>query len=162
MGEAALALAVRAECESRSLLGMTNERGKGKSSSSKGNADPYGMTNKGTSKRNGESNEARATGKNGQHQSSNRCNGDDNILGLRRGEMIEGLRFLWNATRGERLRPWRSPYLRWRLETYTGQRADTIQASDFWRLFWSEKRQLFRFLRWTGEIKGYTNTTKER
>ena len=85
-----------------------------------------------------------------------------NILGLGWREMVEGFRFLWNATRGDRLRPWRSPYLRWRLETYTGQRADTIQALDFWRLFWTEKRQLFRFLRWTGEIKGYTSAAKER
>ncbi len=30
------------------------------------------------------------------------------------------LRFLWRATRGYRLRPWRSPYLRWRIETYWG------------------------------------------
>jgi hypothetical protein len=41
------------------------------------------------------------------------------------------------------------------LETYSGQRADTVQAGDFWNLFWKEKRQLLRFLRWTGEIKGY-------
>jgi len=61
------------------------------------------------------------------------------------------INFLWNATRGERLRPWRSPYLRWRLETYSGQRADTVRGRDFWNLFWKEKR----FLRWTGEIKGY-------
>src|SRR6266446_6098144 len=36
--------------------------------------------------------------------------------------MGEELRFLWNATRGNRLRPWRSPYLRWRLETYADQK----------------------------------------
>ncbi len=71
------------------------------------------------------------------------------------GVMMGAISFLWNATRGERLRPWRSPYLRWRLETYSGQRADTVQARDFWNLFWKEKRQLLRFLRWTGEIKGY-------
>jgi hypothetical protein len=76
--------------------------------------------------------------------------------------MIEGLRFLWNATRGDRLRPWRSPYLRWRLETYTGKSADTITARDFWVLFWTEKRQLFRFLRWTGEIRGYATDGQER
>ena len=76
--------------------------------------------------------------------------------------MIEGLRFLWNATRGDRLRPWRSPYLRWRLETYTGKRADTITARDFWALFWTEKRQFFRFLRWTGEIRGYATDGQER
>jgi hypothetical protein len=72
--------------------------------------------------------------------------------------MGEEIRFLWNATRGNRLRPWRSPYLRWRLETYSGQRADTVRALDFWNLFWKEKRQLFRFLRWTREIKSYTES----
>jgi hypothetical protein len=65
------------------------------------------------------------------------------------------LRFLWNATRGDRLRPWRSAYLRWRLETYSGQPADTVRAKDFWDLFWKEKKQLFRFLRWTGEIRDH-------
>lgn len=70
-------------------------------------------------------------------------------------EMIEGIRFLWNATRGERLRPWRSRYLRWRMETYSGKWAESIEWRDFWEMFWKEKRQVMRFLRWTGEMKGY-------
>ena len=45
--------------------------------------------------------------------------------------MGEGIRFLWNATRGDRLRPWRSPYLRWRLETYSGKRAESVRLADF-------------------------------
>jgi hypothetical protein len=73
----------------------------------------------------------------------------------------EEFKFLWNATRGNRLRPWRSAYLRWRLETYSGQRADTVRARDFWNLFWKEKRQLLRFLRWTREIKGYSIPSKK-
>ncbi|HEX3968905.1 MAG TPA: hypothetical protein VHW70_13135 [Edaphobacter sp.] len=74
--------------------------------------------------------------------------------------MVEELRFLWNATRANRLRPWRSSYLRWRLETYSGQRADTVRARDFWNLFRREKRQLWRFLRWTREMKGYAAPEK--
>ncbi len=35
--------------------------------------------------------------------------------------MFAPLRFLWNATRGHRLAPWRSEYLRWRVETYSGK-----------------------------------------
>ncbi len=70
---------------------------------------------------------------------------------------MEALKFLWNATRGNRLRPWQSPYLRWRLETYSGQPADTVRARDFWDLFWKEKKQIFRFIRWTSEIKRYTD-----
>ena len=40
--------------------------------------------------------------------------------------------FLWRATRGHRLQPWRSPYLRWRVETYTGDaRRSTWECSTF-------------------------------
>jgi hypothetical protein len=73
-------------------------------------------------------------------------------------EVGEELRFLWNATRGNRLRPWRSPYLRWRMETYSGQKADTLTARDFWNIFWTEKQQFFRFLRWTREMKSYSES----
>jgi hypothetical protein len=71
--------------------------------------------------------------------------------------VLEAVRFLWNATRGHRLKPWRSEYLRWRLETYTGKPAGEIQPRDFWDLFWNDKRQFFRFMAWTAEIKGYAD-----
>jgi hypothetical protein len=60
-----------------------------------------------------------------------------------------GLRFLWNATRGHRLTPWRSEYLKWRIETYSGRRADTIGFGFFWLFLWKEKARLLRFLDWT-------------
>ncbi len=69
--------------------------------------------------------------------------------------MIQTILFLWRATRGFRLRPWQSPYLRWRLETYTGTPAQSITFADFWRLALREWRQLLRFLRWTGEMHDY-------
>ena len=75
--------------------------------------------------------------------------------------MVAAVRFLWSATRGHRLRPWKSPYLRWRMETFTGQRAETVRARDFVRLAWGEKRQMLRFLRWTGEIRGYAGEEKK-
>jgi VWFA-related protein len=59
------------------------------------------------------------------------------------------LRFLWNATKGHRLTPWRSEYLKWRIETYSGRKADTIDARFFWWFVWKEKAQLLRFLAWT-------------
>jgi hypothetical protein len=74
--------------------------------------------------------------------------------------MLNNVRFIWNATRGNRLRPWRSAYLRWRLETYSGLCAEKVRARDFWNLFWSEKKQLLRFLRWTREIEMYSNPEK--
>jgi len=58
------------------------------------------------------------------------------------------LRFLWIATRGYRLRPWRSPYLRWRIETYSGIAADTITAGSFFRFIWIERSSLWRYLLW--------------
>ncbi len=58
------------------------------------------------------------------------------------------MRFLWRATRGYRLRPWRSPYLRWRMETYWGTPADEIGFLDFWRFAWQRRRDLQRFLNW--------------
>jgi hypothetical protein len=58
------------------------------------------------------------------------------------------LRFLWRASRGYRLRPWRSPYLRWRIETYSALHAEKITPGDFWRFVWRERRELWRYLRW--------------
>ena len=66
--------------------------------------------------------------------------------------MLAPLRFVWNATRGSRLRPWRSPYLRWRIETYSGIHAETLTARDVFLFTWRERSQLLRFLRWTREM----------
>jgi hypothetical protein len=62
------------------------------------------------------------------------------------------LRFLWIATRGYRLRPWRSPYLRWRVETYSGIPAETITARSFFRFVWAERGSLWEYLLWVGEM----------
>ena len=63
------------------------------------------------------------------------------------------LRSLWRMTRGYRLRPWRSPYLRWRLETYSGLHAETISFSQFWRFVWSERHELLRYFRWAERMR---------
>ena len=67
--------------------------------------------------------------------------------------MIAALRFLWNATRGHRLTPWRSPYLRWRVETYSGMRAESLTAASVFSFLWSMRGELLQYLRWTGEIQ---------
>lgn len=56
--------------------------------------------------------------------------------------------FLWKSTRGYRLHPWDSPYLKWRIETYWGLHAEEIRARDFWRFTWDHRGELWRFLRW--------------
>lgn len=61
--------------------------------------------------------------------------------------------FLWRASKGHRLRPWRSPYLRWRIETYWGLEAEAIRAGDFWRFVWQHRRELMRFLRWAERME---------
>ena len=58
------------------------------------------------------------------------------------------LRTLWALTRGYRLRPWRSPYLRWRIETYWGLHAEAIDFDTFWRFTWEHRAELYRYLRW--------------
>ena len=67
--------------------------------------------------------------------------------------MLGAIRFLWNATRGHRWAPWRSEYLKWRIETYSGRRASTIGFNAFWQFVFDQKGQLFHFLRWTSEIE---------
>ncbi len=49
--------------------------------------------------------------------------------------MFGALRFLWNATRGHRFAPWRSEFLRWRVETYSGKPAETLKARDVFRVY---------------------------
>lgn len=67
--------------------------------------------------------------------------------------MFEPVRFIWNATRGARLRPWRSPYLRWRMETYSGQWAEKLTFAAICTFLWAERWELLRFLAWTGSVQ---------
>jgi len=63
------------------------------------------------------------------------------------------LGFVWRATRGHHLRPWRSPYLRWRIETYSGLHADEIGFADFWRFAFAHRADLARYLRWVDRMR---------
>ncbi len=66
------------------------------------------------------------------------------------------IRFLWRASRGYRLRPWKSPYLRWRMETYWGTPADSIGFSEFWSFAWGHRAEMLRFLRWADRMERET------
>jgi len=57
-------------------------------------------------------------------------------------------RVLWQLTRGYHLTPWKSPYLRWRIETYSGMDARGITFAAFWLFAWRERSNLTRYLRW--------------
>lgn len=67
--------------------------------------------------------------------------------------MFAPLRFIWNATRGHRLAPWRSEYLRWRIETFSGKRAETLHAKDVLAFLWNTRWELLSFLLWTGQLE---------
>lgn len=70
-------------------------------------------------------------------------------------------RFLWAASAGYRLTPWRSPYLRWRLETFTGKPAGTLRAKDFFQFAVSERRQMGRFFGWLADIEKLASEERE-
>jgi hypothetical protein len=63
------------------------------------------------------------------------------------------IRMLWRLTRGHRLRPWRSPYLRWRIETYSGLHASEITFTQFWAFAWKHRQELMRYLRWAERMQ---------
>ena len=51
------------------------------------------------------------------------------------------------------MRPWRSPYVRWRMETFSGVAVAQLTKFTLIRVLWNGKRQLFRFLIWTAEMR---------
>ncbi len=67
--------------------------------------------------------------------------------------MLNALKFYWKTAQGYRLRPWESPYLRWRLETYLGSEAAELNARKFFRILWRYRAELGQFLDWTAERK---------
>ena len=69
--------------------------------------------------------------------------------------MWQILRLLWRTTRGHRFAPWRSPYLRWRIETYCGVKMNQVGFLEFWEFMWRERSQLLRYLKWTAQMERY-------
>ncbi len=61
---------------------------------------------------------------------------------------VHAFRYYWVTAAGYRFRPWASPYLRWRLETYFGKQADVHGAGEFFRLMWRERKRMSEFLEW--------------
>ncbi len=65
--------------------------------------------------------------------------------------MLSAARYYWIAAKGYRLRPWKSPYLRWRLETFLGPEAAGLDAKKFFGLLWKYRAQMRSFLHWAEE-----------
>jgi hypothetical protein len=62
--------------------------------------------------------------------------------------MLNALRYYWITCKSYRLRPWASPYIRWRLETFFGHQASNLDARKFFALMWRERARMKRFLDW--------------
>ena len=62
---------------------------------------------------------------------------------------MSAFRYYWTAAKGYRLRPWQSPYIAWRMETFFGPKAAHGGAGNFFGLLWRERRRLLEFLCWT-------------
>jgi len=54
----------------------------------------------------------------------------------------------WQLAKGHRLKPWNSPYLRWRIETWSGVEADSITPGAFLKFVWRSRSDLYRYLGW--------------
>jgi hypothetical protein len=65
--------------------------------------------------------------------------------------MFNFLRYYWSAAKGYRLTPWKSPYLRWRFETFLGPEAAEMDARKFFQLAWKYREQMERFTEWAAE-----------
>lgn len=68
--------------------------------------------------------------------------------------MLNALRYYWIISRGYRLTPWRSPYIRWRMETFFGKEASELDARKFFKLMWRERARMERFLEWVAVRRG--------
>jgi hypothetical protein len=62
--------------------------------------------------------------------------------------MFDTLHYYWTAARGYRLRPWNSPYLRWRFETFLGKEAENMNARKFLHLSWKYRAEMEKFVNW--------------
>jgi hypothetical protein len=65
--------------------------------------------------------------------------------------ILIAIRYYWITAKGYWLRPWASPYIRWRLETFFGGDVRALGRAEFLQLIWSERAQLSRFLEWVAE-----------
>jgi hypothetical protein len=54
--------------------------------------------------------------------------------------------------RGHRLTPWRSEYLRWRIETYSGKKAETLTTQEMMSFVWNSRWELLGFLFWINRL----------
>lgn len=72
--------------------------------------------------------------------------------------MLNALRYYWIIAKGYRLRPWKSPYIQWRMETFFGAEAADLTARKFFRLMWRERARMESFLAWVSDQRRHSST----
>jgi hypothetical protein len=72
------------------------------------------------------------------------------------------LSYYWIAARGYRLKPWASPYLRWRLETFLGAEAENPSPSQFLKILWKNRREMQNFVDWAAERRRIQSDSRVR
>jgi hypothetical protein len=71
--------------------------------------------------------------------------------------MLKTIGHYWSVSRGYRFAPWKSPYLRWRFETFLGAEAANMTARKFFHLVWKYRDQMSRFVDWAAERRRAPN-----
>jgi len=56
--------------------------------------------------------------------------------------------YYWRLSRGHRLLPWRSPYIRWRLHTAFGGEAEDYGPREMLRALWTHREAVLRASLW--------------
>jgi hypothetical protein len=72
--------------------------------------------------------------------------------------MLNLLKFYWLSSPGYRLRPWKSPYIQWRFETFLGKEAANLDAHKFLHLSWKYRRNLHAFANWAAQRRQVQNS----
>lgn len=62
--------------------------------------------------------------------------------------MFGVLRLAFRLSKGYRLHFWDSPYLKWRVETWSGLEADSLTPRKFLEFTWQHRTELLRYMRW--------------
>lgn len=63
------------------------------------------------------------------------------------------IKYFWICSKGYRLCPWRSPYIKWRFQTYFAIPAKDITFYVFFKLLWVERKRFWEFLHWVVEMQ---------
>jgi hypothetical protein len=76
--------------------------------------------------------------------------------------MLNALRYYWIISKGHRLTPWKSPYIRWRMETFFGRNAADLTAGRFVALMWRERARMKSFLNWVSAQRARQRSRKSQ